>query len=115
MPKFLVTLIITAISLIISSFIIPGIAIKTITAAFVGAIVFGVINAIVRPILLLFTLPATVFTLGLFLFIVNGICFALVGYFTPGFTINNFFDAIFGSIIVSFISGFLNNEASDSQ
>ena len=113
MPKFIVTLIITAISMIVSSYIIPGIVVSSITAALIGAIVFGLVNAIVRPILVLFTLPATIFTLGLFLLIVNGICFALVAYFTPGFSIGGFLDAIFGSMIVSFISGFLNNQASD--
>ena len=112
MPKFLVTLIVTAISMIVTSYLIPGIVISSITAALVGAFVFGIVNAIVKPILILFTLPVTILSLGLFLFVINAICFALVGYFTPGFAINGFFDALLGSIVVSIVSGFLNNQVS---
>ena len=115
MPKFLITLIVTAISMMITSYLIPGIIVSSVSAALVGAIVFGIVNAIVKPILVFFTLPATILTLGLFLLIINGICFALVAYFTPGFAINGFLDAIFGSIVVSLISGFLNNQFSDSD
>jgi putative membrane protein len=98
----------TAISMLIASYLIPGIEISTIQAAAIGAILFGLINAIIKPILLIFTLPLTVLTLGLFLLVINAICFSLVGYFTPGFEVNGFFDALFGSIIVSFVSGFLS-------
>lgn len=112
MPKFLATLIITAISMIVTSYLIPGIIVSNITAALVGAFVFGIVNAIVKPILILFTLPVTILSLGLFLFVINAICFALVAYFTPGFAINGFFDALLGSIVVSIVSGFLNNQVS---
>ena len=94
--------------MLVASYLIPGIVINTVTAAAIGALIFGLINAIVKPLVILFTLPLTILTLGLFLFIVNAICFSLVGYFTPGFQVNGFFDALFGSIIVSFVSGFLN-------
>ena len=109
MPKFIITWILTAISMLVASYLIPGIEISTIQAAIIGAIFFGLINAIIKPLLLIFTLPLTILTLGLFLFVINAICFSLVGYFTPGFQVNGFFDALFGSIIVSFVSSFLNN------
>ena len=112
MPKFIVTLIVTAISMIVTSYLVPGIIVSSITAALIGAFVFGLVNAIVKPILVLFTLPVTILSLGLFLFVINAICFALVGYFTPGFAINGFLDALVGSIIVSIVSGFLNNQVS---
>lgn len=108
MPQFVVTWVVTALSMLITSYLIPGIDISTVQAAAVGAIVFGLINAIVKPILLLFTLPLTILSLGLFLFVINAICFSLVGYFTPGFHVNGFFDALFGSILVSLVSGFLS-------
>lgn len=108
MPQFLVTLIITAISMLITAQIIPGIQINGIVPSLIGAGVFGLVNGIVKPILVFFTLPFTIVTLGLFLFVVNAICFSLVGYFTPGFAVNSFFDALFGSIIVSFVAGFLS-------
>lgn len=109
MTEFIVTLIVTAISLIVTSRIIPGIQIDTTQAAFIGAFVFGIVNGVVKPILILFTLPATILSLGLFLFVVNAICFYLVAYFTPGFSVNNLIDALLGSILVSIVSGFLSN------
>ena len=112
MPQFLFTLLVTAVSMLITSYLIPGIVISSVVAALVGAIVFGVVNAIVKPILVLFTLPATILTLGLFLLVINAICFNLVAYFTPGFTVNGFFDALLGSILVSIVSGFINNQVS---
>ncbi|EAM47745.1 Membrane protein of unknown function [Crocosphaera watsonii WH 8501] len=86
---------------------IPGITINGFTVAAIATLVMGLINAIVKPILLLFTLPLTILTLGLFLFVVNAISFSLVSYFTPGFTVNSFLDALFGSIVLSIVSSFL--------
>lgn len=106
--QFLFTWFITAISLLITAYVIPGIFIESLVAAVFAAIVMGVVNAIVRPILILFTLPLTFLSLGLFLFVVNAIAFSLVSYFTPGFSINTFWDALFGSIILSLISGFIS-------
>lgn len=106
--QFLFTWLITAISLLITAYVIPGIFIESLVAAVFAAIVMGAVNAIVRPILILFTLPLTFLSLGLFLFVVNAIAFSLVSYFTPGFSINTFWDALFGSIILSLISGFLS-------
>ena len=109
MPQFLITWIITAISMLVASYLIPGIEIDTFKAAAIGAIFFGLINTIIKPILQLFTLPLTILSLGLFLFVINALCFSLVAYFTPNFVVNGFFDALFGSIIVSFVSSLLNN------
>jgi len=108
MSQFFVTLIVTAISMIVTAKLIPGITINTIQASFIGAFIFGIVNAIVKPILILFTLPATILSLGLFLFVVNALCFWLVAYFTPDFKISGFWDAFFGAIVLSFVSGFLN-------
>ncbi|MEB3122656.1 MAG: phage holin family protein [Snowella sp.] len=109
LPRFLVTWLITAVSLLATAYIIPGISLASFTAAAIAAIVLGFVNAIVRPIILLLTLPLTILTLGLFLLIVNAISLSLVAYFTPGFTINTFWDAIFGSLILSFVSSVLNH------
>ncbi len=108
MFQFILTWIITALSLLITAYLIPGIIIEGFTVAAIATLVMGLINAVVRPILLLFTLPLTILTLGLFLLVVNAISFSLVSYFTPGFTVNTFWDALFGSIILSVISSFLN-------
>lgn len=109
MPQFLVTWIVTAVSLLITAYLIPGITIASVNVAIVAAVVLGLINAIVKPILILFTLPLTILSLGLFLFVVNAISFSMVAYFTPGLEIRTFFDALFGCIILSLISGFLGN------
>ena len=73
MPQFLLTWLATAISLWVTAYIVPGLAIASFTAAAVGAIVLGLVNAIVKPLLILFTLPLTILTLGLFLLVVNAI------------------------------------------
>jgi putative membrane protein len=115
MPQFIITWIVTAISMIVASYLIPGIVINSITAAVIGAVVFGLINAIVKPLLVLLTLPLTILTLGLFLLVINAICFSLVGYFTPDFQVNGFLNALFGSFIVSFVGGLLNQLFNNKQ
>ncbi|MDJ0658833.1 MAG: phage holin family protein [Crocosphaera sp.] len=109
MFQFILTWILTALSLLITAYLIPGITIDGFTVAAIATLVMGLINAVVRPLLLLFTLPLTVLTLGLFLFVINAISFSLVSYFTPGFTINSFWDALFGSIILSIVSSVFSN------
>ena len=105
MSQFLSIWLASAISLLITAWIVPGIDIIGIFPAAIGAIVLGFVNAIVKPILVLFTLPLTILTLGLFLLVVNAIAFSLVGYFTPNFDVNGFLPALFGSIVLSFVSG----------
>lgn len=109
MPQFIVTWIVTAISLLITAQLVQGINISSIPTAIVGAAVFGLINAIVKPILIFFTLPLTILTLGLFLLAINAICFALASYFTPsGFTVDGWVPAFLGSIVLSLVSGLLD-------
>lgn len=108
MPQFLLTWIATAIALLITAKIVPGLDVDGITASLIGSAVLGFVNAIVKPILFLFTLPLTILTLGLFLLVLNAITFGIVGYLTPGFAVSGFFPALFGSLILSVIAGFLN-------
>lgn len=109
MISFLLTWILTAVALVLTAYIVPGISIASFSVAIIAAVVLGLINAIVKPLLIFFTLPLTILTLGLFIFVINAIAFSLVAYFTPGFTINGFFQALFGSIILSIISSVLNS------
>jgi putative membrane protein len=108
MLQFLLTWLLSAISLVITAWIVPGLAISGLTAALIAAVVLGLINAFVKPLLVLFTLPLTILTLGLFLFVVNAFALGLVGYFTPGFQVGGFFPALIGSLVLSFVSGILN-------
>lgn len=109
MFSFLLTWILTAVALLLTASIVPGISIASFSVAIIAVVVLGLINAIVKPLLIFFTLPLTILTLGLFIFVINAIAFSLVAYFTPGFTINGFFPALFGSIILSIISSVLNS------
>ncbi len=107
--QFIVTWIVTALSLLITAYLVPGMQIDSGLAAAIGAIVLGLVNAIVKPLLVLLTLPLTILTLGLFLLVVNAMSLGLVGYFTPGFHINGFLPAVIGSIVLSIVSTFLGN------
>ncbi|NJK54582.1 MAG: phage holin family protein [Pleurocapsa sp. SU_5_0] len=108
MLQFIVTWLATAVSLIVTAFIVPGFTIVSFSSAVVGAAVLGLVNAVVKPILILFTLPLTILTLGLFLLVVNAIALGLVSYLTPGLTIAGFFPAVLGSIVLTIVSGFIN-------
>ncbi|MGB3191837.1 MAG: phage holin family protein [Limnoraphis sp.] len=107
MLNFFLTWLLSAISLWITAFIVPGLTIASWQAAAIGVVIMGLVNAIVKPILILFTLPLTLLTLGFFLLVVNAISLGLVGYFTPGFTVAGFFPALFGSIVLSLVSSLI--------
>jgi len=109
MPQFIITWIATAIALLITAQVVPDLGIDNVMAAIIGAVMAGFVNAIVKPILFLFTLPLTILSFGLFLLVLNAITFWLVGALTPGFTVSGFFPALFGSFIFSFLATTLNN------
>ena len=94
----------SALALILTAKIVPGIMVQDFAALFIAALVLGLVNAIVRPILIFFTLPLTIVTLGLFLFVVNAITFGLAAWLVPGFDVNGFLPALLGSIVMSILS-----------
>jgi putative membrane protein len=98
------TLIIAA-GLAVAAWIIPGIAVDGTGTLLLAALLIGLVNALLRPIIILLTLPITILTLGLFLLVINAGMLALVAWFLDGFTISGFFAALFGWIIVSIVSG----------
>jgi putative membrane protein len=108
MLNFFLTWLLAALSLMITAYLVPGIHIASFTAAAVAVIVMGLVNAIVKPILTILTLPLTILSLGLFLLVINAISLSLVGYFTPGFTVEGFWPALIGSIVLSLVSGLIN-------
>lgn len=108
MIQFLLTWLLAAVSLLITARLVPGLSIDSFAASLIGSAVMGFVNAIVKPILLVLTLPLTVLTLGLFLLVVNAISFGLVAYFTPGFEVSGFFAALVGSFVLAFVSWLLN-------
>lgn len=115
MPKFLITWLLTALALIITAAFVPGIQVNGFMGAIVTAAVLGFVNAIVRPILLVLTLPLTIFTLGLFLPLLNIICFLIVDRLSPGFTVSNFFSAVLGAIVLAIVSGILTGLAGEEE
>jgi len=108
MLGFLLIWIITAISLVVTAYIVPGFIISSFGAAIVAAVVLGLVNAIVKPILVLLTLPLTVLTLGLFLFVINALVIWLAGAITPGFTVTGFIPALLGSIVLTLVTSVIN-------
>ncbi len=104
MPGFLLRTLITAIGLWLANAIIPGINIETPGTLILAAILMGLVNALVRPLAILLTIPLTILTLGLFLLVVNAAMFGLVAAFLDGFSVTGFFAALFGWLIVSVTS-----------
>ncbi|MBI3343599.1 MAG: phage holin family protein [Gammaproteobacteria bacterium] len=106
MAGFILRLLIVALGLWLASELVPGIEVKGVGTLLGAALLLGIVNAVVRPVLIILTLPATVFTLGLFLLVINAAMLGLVAWMFDNFTIAGFWPALFGSIVVS-ITGWL--------
>src|SRR5256885_5403690 len=106
MRLILVWLVNTA-SLIAVSYLMPSISVANFTTALVAALILGLVNAVIRPILILLTLPATILTLGLFIFVINGLLFWFVGSFIQGFVVAGFWWGVLGAIVYSIFSWLL--------
>jgi putative membrane protein len=104
MIGLLIRWVLSALALVLTARLVPGITVVDATALFIAALVLGLVNAIVRPILIFFTLPLTIVTLGLFLFVINAITFGLAAYLVPGFNVAGFGPALLGSIVMSILS-----------
>lgn len=102
--RLILTWIINAVALLALPYIFSSINVDSFLTALVVAIVLGFINAIIRPILIILTLPATILTLGLFIFVINGLLFWAVGSFVPSFHVGGFWSGVFGAIVYSIIS-----------
>jgi len=95
---------INAVALMAVAYLLPGIGVSSFVTALIAALVLGLVNAVIRPILILLTLPATLLTLGLFIFVINGLMFWMVGSFIEGFTVTGFWPGFFGAIVYSIVS-----------
>jgi len=105
----LARLIVSMLGLFITAVIIPGITINGIWAGFFAALILGVVNGIVKPIFTILTLPITILTLGLFIFVINGLMFMLSAAIVPGFFVSGIFTAIFGSIVFGLLTGWIHD------
>jgi len=93
-----------ALGLLLIAEFIPGITVNSFYAALIAAVVLGILNAVVRPILLILTLPITILTLGLFALVINAALFLFAASFIEGFAVTNFWYALLGSLLMSIVS-----------
>jgi putative membrane protein len=105
---FLIHWLITTIAILIAAYLLPGVTVKGFFAALVTALVLGLINTFIRPILLILTLPINILTLGLFTFVINALLIMLTSAVVPGFDVRNFWWALLFSFVLSLIKWALN-------
>jgi putative membrane protein len=113
--KFLVHWLIIAIALWVTAAILPGVHFESTTALAIGAVILGLVNALVRPILTILTLPITILTLGLFYLVVNGFVFLLASKIVPGFEVAGFWWAVLGAFVVGALSWFIGAFDNDKK
>jgi putative membrane protein len=107
--RLLLAWLINALALLALPYLFTSIHVEGFGTALVAALVLGLINTLIRPVLVLLTLPVTLLTLGLFIFVINGLLFWFVGSFVKGFTVEGFWTAVFGAIVYSIISWALSS------
>ena len=106
--RLLLIWLINALALLALPYVFPWVKVDSFGAALIAALVLGLINALIRPLLVLLTLPVTIVTLGLFIFVINGLLFWFVGSFIQGFRVDGFWAGVFGAIVFSIISWLLS-------
>ena len=107
--KIITRILVTALALLITARLITGIDVEGIYPAIIAALILGILNVVVKPILVILTLPVTIVTLGLFMFVINAGLFMFTASFIQGFSVSGFWIALLGSLIVSVISAVANN------
>lgn len=106
--KFIIKVLITAVNAFALAYVLPGIEIKDFLKAILVAFVLAILDAIVKPLLILLTLPVTIFTLGLFLFVINACIILIADHFVGGFIVDGFWYALLFSICLSFINSIVH-------
>lgn len=108
MKHFIVRLLINGMALMATATLVDGIHASGFMGAIIAALVLGIVNAVIRPILVFFTLPLNIMTLGLLTFVINALMLMLVGALVSGFAVDGFFAALVGAIVLSIISAVLS-------
>lgn len=101
---FIIRVVVNGVGLFLLSKVLPGFAVKGFLYAFLAAALLGFLNAVIRPVLIIFTLPLTVMTMGLFLFVINALIVLLADWLLPGFWVSGFFAALLVALILSLIN-----------
>jgi putative membrane protein len=109
MTAFVIRWLVTTIAVLVAAHLIPGISYDGWGALLGASLLLGIINAFVRPILLLLSLPFIIITMGLFIFVINALLLLLVSQIVPAFQVAGFWSAFFGAIIISLVSWILSS------
>jgi len=113
MKNKIISWLVATLAIIVSAYILPGVTVSSFFAAFVTALVLGIINAFIKPVLIILTLPLNVLTLGLFTFIINALLIMLTGIIVPGFEVASFWWALLFGLILSLVNFVLHSIAKD--
>ena len=108
MIQFLLKTMVTAVAVLIASYVLSGVSVDSTLTAVLVAIVLGLLNSFIKPILIILTIPITIFTLGLFLLVINILIVKWASHIVPGFKVDGWFWALLFSLIVSFVTSVLD-------
>lgn len=109
MKNLLITWLVMAVSIVLAAYLLPGVIVVDYMTALIVAAVLGIINTIIRPILVFLTMPITILTLGLFIFILNALLIMIADRFVDGFGVQGFWWALIFSLVLSFIYSVLSS------
>ena len=109
--KFLLKILITTVNAFILAYILPGIFLPDIFTALLLAVILAILDATVKPLLIVLTFPVTILTLGMFLFVINACIILAAEYFIDGFTVDGFWYAVLFSVLLSFFNSFVHKRA----
>lgn len=107
--RFLIKLLFAAIAVVITSYLLPGVAVDSFLTAIILAAVLALLNATLKPLLVILTIPITVLTIGLFLLVINALMILFADWLVPGFTVDNFWWALAFSLILSILVSIFDN------
>lgn len=106
--NILINWLVSTIAIIVTAYLLPGVSVNSFSAALVAALVLGIINAFIKPVLIILTLPINILTLGLFTFVINALIIILTADLVPGFKVQGFWWALLFSIVLSVINSLLH-------
>ena len=107
--NLLVKILLSSVAVVIASYLLPGVAVDSFMTAIIIAVILSLLNVTVKPILIIFTIPLTVFTLGLFLIVINALIVLIADSLISGFQVHNFWWALLFSILLSIINALLTD------
>lgn len=113
--QFLLRLVVTSLAVLVASFLLPGVEVKNGLTAVLVAVVLSLLNAVVKPILVLLTIPITIFSFGIFLLFINAFIILMADRIVPGFHVESFWTAFLFSIVLSLVSAILERLARNEE